>query len=63
MATKKKIPYIPASKIERVPSGIPGLDGMICGGFVENSRLPFASFNKSLVHMLRFLLDNPFGGA
>jgi len=37
MATKKKIPYIPASKIERVPSGIPGLDGMICGGFVKDS--------------------------
>jgi len=23
--------------VERMPSGIPGLDGMICGGFVKNS--------------------------
>lgn len=35
MAAKKKI--VPRGKIERVPSGIPGLDNMICGGFVRDS--------------------------
>ncbi len=35
MVTRKKDP--PKSNIERVPSGIPGLDEMICGGFVKDS--------------------------
>jgi len=35
MVTRKK--GASTSKIERVPSGIPGLDDMICGGFVKDS--------------------------
>ncbi|NYZ74535.1 hypothetical protein H0O00_05305 [Candidatus Micrarchaeota archaeon] len=35
MVTRKKDP--PTAKIERVPSGIPGLDEMVCGGFVRDS--------------------------
>lgn len=35
MVTKKK-PLLGA-KIERVPTGIPGLDDLVCGGFVKDS--------------------------